>query len=410
MKNLLIIGFVWPEPNSTAAGTRMIQLIEFFQKQDYKISFLSTASKNSNSFNLSNLGITEIPIKLNDSSFDELLKAVNPSIVLFDRYLTEEQFGWRVEENCPDALRILDTEDLHFLRKARQLALKNGSVSYNSFLKNDITIREIASIYRSDLTLIISSFEINLLVETFKIDVSILIYIPFMVEEIDSNLFKNYPDFNERSNFMTIGNFKHEPNYNAVLHLKNTIWPLIRKELPQANLYVYGAYATEKVTQLNNTKDGFIIKGWIENVQDAFINSRICLAPIQFGAGLKGKLLNAMQFGTPSITTSIGAEGMHNNFHWNGFIEDDPANFVEKSIKLYSNEKLWNIAQDNGKNIINNCYSSEHYSSKLLTKISDIQRNFLKHRQQNYIGLMLSHHLHRSTKYLSKWIEEKNRI
>ena len=118
-KNLLVIGFVWPEPNSTAAGTRMIQLIELLFANGYNITFVSSASKNRNSYDLEALNIPTYEILLNDSSFDILIKKINPSIVLFDRFLTEEQFGWRVKEICPGALRILDTEDLHFLREAR---------------------------------------------------------------------------------------------------------------------------------------------------------------------------------------------------------------------------------------------------------------------------------------------------
>jgi len=125
MKNLLIIGFVWPEPNSTAAGTRMLQLIELFQAEDYEITFVCAASKTNNTFNLEKLNIKTFEIKLNDSSFDTFLKSLNPSIVLFDRFLTEEQFGWRVSETCPNALRILDSEDLHFLRSARKEALSS---------------------------------------------------------------------------------------------------------------------------------------------------------------------------------------------------------------------------------------------------------------------------------------------
>ena len=132
-KKLLIIGNVWPEPNSTAAGRRMLQLIEAFQNNDYKITFISAASKTDNSFQLEKLNIVTFEILLNDSSFDSLVKEIDPDIVIFDRFLTEEQFGWRITETCPKAIRILDTEDLHFLRTARHQAFnENASVSVNA--------------------------------------------------------------------------------------------------------------------------------------------------------------------------------------------------------------------------------------------------------------------------------------
>lgn len=340
MKQLLIIGFVWPEPNATAAGSRMLQLIELFQKNSYNITFACAASKTDTTFNLKSIKVESITIKLNNTSFDTFVKNLNPEIVLFDRYLTEEQFGWRVSENCPKALRILDTEDLHFLRQARKNALKNNASISENELMNDIAKREIASIYRCDLTLIISKYEMKLLKNTFKIPKYLLQYIPFLITPVNLETLNSFPSFEKREHFMTMGNFKHEPNWNAVLYLKNVIWPLIRKELPTAEMHIYGAYVSEKARQLHNTKEGFLIKGWVNYTETAFINSRICLAPLQFGAGLKGKLIDAMKFGTPSITTSIGAEAMHKKLPWNGFICDDPQNFALNAIKLYKNETL----------------------------------------------------------------------
>jgi len=409
MKNLLIIGFVWLEPESTAAGTRMLQLINLFLLNNYKITFVSTAKKNKNSFNLEELSIKTEEIKLNDSSFNVFLNLLKPSIVLFDRYLTEEQFGWRVSETCPDAVRILDTEDLHFLRKARQIAFKKNIPISTELLMSDTAKREIASIYRCDLTLIISKFEMKLLKTTFKINKSLLLYVPFLLNKTPLNNLHSYPSFENRTHFITIGNFKHEPNWDAVLYLKNEIWPLILQKLPKAQMHVYGAYTTEKVQQLNNEKKGFLIKGWTDSVEEVFKNARVCLAPLTYGAGLKGKLIDAMKYGTPSITTTIGAEAMHHKLDWNGFIADNPIEFAHKSVQLYENEKIWTVAQQNGIKIINKCYSKEKYGKKLIEKIEDFQDNLKTNRLKNFTGALLMHHTLESTKYMSKWIEEKNK-
>ena len=165
MKHLVIIGTVWPEPTSTAAGTRMLQIMEVFQKENYTITFLSSASKGENSFELESIGVTTKSIQLNDSSFDVLIAQLNPTIVLFDRFMIEEQFGWRVLENCPKAMTILDTEDLHCLRKTREICLKNNiDFSFDELKKQEITKREIASILRCDVSLIISIFEMDFFV------------------------------------------------------------------------------------------------------------------------------------------------------------------------------------------------------------------------------------------------------
>src|SRR5690606_18543561 len=99
--------------------------------------------------------VKEIPIQLNHSSFHEFLKKINPNIVVYDRFVSEEQFSWRVTQECPNAVQILDTEDLHFLRAAREKAYKKQE---EIDLYNEITTREIASILRSDLSLMISEF------------------------------------------------------------------------------------------------------------------------------------------------------------------------------------------------------------------------------------------------------------
>jgi glycosyltransferase involved in cell wall biosynthesis len=409
MKQLLIIGYVWAEPNSSAAGSRMLQLIELFLKNDYKITFASPAQKGEKAIDLSELGVKEVSIELNSASFDEFIVELNPSIALFDRFMMEEQFGWRVAENCPNALRVLDTEDLHFLRKTRHQQLKKGEEFTNeALLTSDEAKREIASILRCDLSLIISTYEMKLLKDVFKIDENLLYYLPFLLDEIDENQIKNWIPFNEREHFIFIGNFFHQPNVDAVLQLK-TIWKSIRKQLPKAEVHIYGAYATQQINQLHNKKERFIVKGFAEDAIEVVRNARVVLASIRFGAGIKGKLTEAMICGTPSVTTSIGAEGMSEDLIWNGHLEDDFNDFANKAVELYSNEKRWKKHQQNGIEIINTIYNKEKISPPFINKIKKIQESLTEHRQQNFLGSLLQHQTLQATKYMSKWIEAKNR-
>ena len=145
-----------------------------------------------------------------------------------------------------------------------------------------ITKREIASIYRCDLTLIISTFEMTLLKEEFQIDGKMLNYLPFLLNPIDQTIKNELPNFDQRLHFITIGNFLHEPNWDMVLYLKKEIWPLIRRKLPNAELHVYGAYTTQKVEQLNTQKDGFIVKGRAADVAEVMKSAKVCLAPYAF--------------------------------------------------------------------------------------------------------------------------------
>ena len=332
-----------------------------------------------------------------------MIKKLSPEIVIFDRFTTEEQFGWRVSEQVPNAVKILDTEDLHFLRTAREKAFKQNRNLEHLDLINDVFKREIASILRCDLSLIISEFEMNLLIEKFRIDENILFYLPLFGE-----VKKPETSFSKRKNFISIGNFLHEPNWQTVLQLKK-LWKNIKNQLQEAEIHIYGAYASEKVFQLHNEKEGFIIKGRAESVETVFNTAKVLLAPIPFGAGIKGKLLESMQFGLPNVTSAVGAEAMHGNLDWNGFITDNETEFVEKAVQLYQDENLWQKFQENGFNIIENRFKKELFEPNFIHKIQEISENLESHRNQNFLGQILQHHTLQSTKYLSKWIEEKNK-
>lgn len=409
IQKLLIIGFVWPEPNSSAAGGRMLQLIAQFQRQGFSITFASPAMDSDFMADLTSLNVDKKSIALNCSSFDIFIKELNPDVVLFDRFMIEEQFGWRVTENCPDALRILDTEDLHCLRLARQKAFKsNREFSIVDTLKEEVAKREIASILRCDLSLMISEFEMELLKTTFKIDQKLLFYLPFLLKPISEAAFEKLPSFEKRNDFIFIGNFLHEPNWNAVQYLKETIWPLLRKQLPNAELHIYGAYPSQKVMQLHQPKERFYIKGRAIDANEVVQNARIVLAPLRFGAGIKGKLIEAMQCGTPSITTTIGAESMQGNLPWNGYVTDDIHEFTKAAAQLYQDKNLWAAAQQNAIAIINQRYSKELFENDFAAKIQFLCSNLPQHRLDNFFGALLQHHTLTSTKYMSRWIETKN--
>jgi len=405
MKKVVVIGYVWPEPNSSAAGSHMMSILRLFKKQNWQVEFATPAQATEHMIDLQSEGITSHTINLNCDSFDHYIADQQPDIVMFDRFMMEEQFGWRVEKNCPDAIKILDTEDLQCLRYARHEAVKAGREMTRSDLFSDIAKREIAAIFRSDISLIISGFEMELLIDAFKVDESLLHHLPFMVE------LENCPEtttpYNERTHFMTIGNFRHAPNWDSVLQLQK-IWPQVRKQLPDAELHIYGSYPPPKATALDNPQKGFRIKGWAEDALTVMQSYRLCLAPLRFGAGIKGKLLDAMIMQTPSITTPIGDEGMREEEPWPGHVAKNDADFIEAAIHLYEDETTWTAASRHGKELLASRYNGILLGSKLIKRLTDIDENLHQHRLNNFMGSMLKHHSMASTKYMSQWIAAKN--
>ena len=413
-KKLLILGYVWPEPNSSAAGQHMVRLIQLFSSHNYEITFACAALETPYQSNLTALKINLVSIQLNDSSFDQLLKDINPSIVLFDRFMLFEQFAWRVEEKCPNAIKLLDTEDLHSLREARQLELKKNP---DYFWKNNIPLlnsekyfRELSCILRADLSLIISDFEYQLLIKDSEIDEKSLHYLPLKHSEINKSNQEEWSNFTERNDFVFIGNFLHAPNLDAVHFLKNKLWPQIRKKLPKAQLHIYGAYMNQYQSQLSNEKQGFILKGRAENPLEIISNYRVSLAPLRFGAGIKGKLLESMTCGTPSVTTPIGSEGITPVSNWPGKVCLNETDFIDSSVSLFSDEQLWIEKQQVGLSLINNQFTTTSHEELLFKKIEAINLNIEQHRSKSLLNRIINFQSKKGDKYFSKWIEEKNKV
>jgi glycosyltransferase involved in cell wall biosynthesis len=422
-QHILILGYVWPEPRSSAAGSRMFELIELFRAQHWQVIFASAAALSEHRADLAALEVEEKSIALNCDSFDAFVAELQPDLVLFDRFFTEEQFGWRVERACPAALRVLDTVDLHCLRDARQRLLKVALADagqspsesplslptqpaelYAAMADGDMAQREVAAIYRSDLTLLLSAFEMQLLQQQFGVPAALLLHCPLMgIQALTDS-----PAFAQREHFVSIGNFRHAPNWDAVLCLKQQLWPLIRQRLPKAQLHIYGAYPPPKATALHNPKQGFHVLGWADDAHRVMSAARVCLAPLRFGAGIKGKLADAMVCGTPSVTTPIGSEGMAGGLPWGGAVVHTAGEFAEAAVALYAHPELWQQAQDAGAQILAQQFAAAPLRQQLLARLLEAQQQLQHNRQRNFVGGMLRHHLHKSSQYLSQWIAAKN--
>lgn len=421
---VLVIGYVWPEPRSSAAGGYVMQLLGTFLQQGWDVTFSSPAGAGEHQEDLTVLGIREVPIELNNSSFDTFVSELAPDIVLFEQFMMEEQFGWRVEQHCPEALRVLGTQDLQSLRHARHQRLKDrlkASDDTNDFsdlfapalreefelmADTDLAKREIAALYRCDLNLMISEFEIELLAEQFNVPRNLLHWCPLMVDAPDSPP----APFEDRSHFIHIGNFRHAPNWDAVLWLKTMIWPLIREQLSTAQLHIYGAYTPPKATALHNTAQGFHVMNWAEDALQVMSAARVCLAPLRFGAGIKGKIVDAMLCGTPNVTTPVGAEAMHGESPWPGAVTRTAREFADCAVQLYKDQTQWTHAQATGLALLADRYQLQTHGPALIAKLEYCQQHLAEIRRDNFTGSMLRHHQHKSTQYMSQWIEAKNRF
>ena len=454
---VLFLSFVPLSPTTSAAGVRTRDLMEGFIKAGYSDIHYVCASKMDESEN----GVVNKPLLEKGVKFyanvipnrEDLFKSVleecekrNPiDVVVFDRFLAEEAYSFRVREMCSDALRVLDMQDCHALRRerARIVNLEGSSgrsssassdgidssgssaiekaINAKPKASDDDFAREISSIFRSDLTLVCSSAELELLQAACGVPKEKLCLAPFF-ETIDTES-KIKPYAEREDVFVSIGTFNHAPNVDGLRYLKKEIWPLIRAQLPNAEFHAYGATCLPKhIDELNDTKSGFLVKGFCEDIGETLGRAKVLLAPLRFGAGIKGKIIEGFKYGTPVITTPIGGEGIgvpgvfekgyddmdDIKLNWGGRFDcSTPQAFASAAVDSFTNESLWTKQSKRGVELRSELFDKEKTIPPILETIANRRENLPTIRNQDFIGASFWHQSNRSTDFFSRWIELK---
>ncbi|KAL9185917.1 hypothetical protein ACHAXT_003694 [Thalassiosira profunda] len=381
--------------------------------------------------------------------------------VVFDRFYAEEAYSFRIRELCPDAVLVLDMQDVHSLRAGRRCLVEemdeqsptgidDQKGSFNRDLMeqvmafdpathlgddrskagakaHDMFLRELASVHRSDLVLVCSSAEMKLL-ESWNVPKWKLVPASFFCMEEDSPVGgdgRSIHTFEDRDDFVSVGGFKHAPNVDSAKVLRHELWPRIREQLPEARMHVYGAYPTQEILSLHQAELGFLVHGHVDELDRALLQSRVLLAPLRFGAGIKGKIVDAWRCGCPVVTTPVGAEGMldddepssiwsihqrSENTNWGGMVASDADQFVDAAVEAYTRKDLWLRCRDEGTRLLRRLFNGKASLPIVETGILDTASNLRRRRQLDYVGAMLWRDSQRSTDYFSRWIELKERL
>jgi hypothetical protein len=343
-------------------------------------------------------GVRTLTCDPNSSEAADVLKKLSPQLVIYDRFYSEEKFGWRARELWPESLQMIDTIDLHFLRGARQRAhLAGATVSEpgDEFFGEDF-LREMASLHRADVSLVVSSYEAEWLSQQ-GLEKGRICYLPFSAKA------EAQPKSQVgRQGFCFLGNYMHAPNVDAVRWLESELWPALRKQMPDAELHLYGAYPPQSISQLHG-KNGIFSHGFVEDHREAISRHQVMLAPLRFGAGIKGKVLEAWATGTPVLGTPLAFESMGA-----GFAEfTDAAGFVDQ-IQALQNPDDWHKNVEKGRELLKSKFESEAIF-KTFADFLAASFDGLPKIRKSLTGRMLRHHGAQSLKYFSKWIEEKNK-
>ncbi|WGL15471.1 glycosyltransferase family 4 protein [Microbulbifer bruguierae] len=399
-KHALLIAKQWPEPASTAAGRRTLDILDLLSEAGYAVEIASPAQPTPFQ---AKTGYAEHQIEVNESSFDDWVRTLDPTLVIYDRFVMEEQFGWRVRAQCPDAITLLDTSDFHSLREARHQALKSGE-PVNLF--NATAEREVAAMARCDLTIMISEVEVELLKQHFCLPDWQLHYLPFLVRALPDP--ETLPGFEQRQHLVMIGGYKHAPNRDATVWFAQQVWPRLHPLLPGVECHVYGAYSDHAMHRLSDPATGFRVHGRTEDALATLARYRVNLAPLRFGAGQKGKILEGWLTGTPTVTTPIGAESMAAENAWSYALSDSPEQFAATTAQLYQNPSAWLAARDAGIRALESGFSYPHHAAAFIERLETIATNLEAHRNRQIWGRILRRTEHRAEEFMSRWIEAKN--
>jgi len=258
---------------------------------------------------------------------------------------------------------IYDTVDLHHIRMLREAQLIKDNSSQLT-VANDMKELEIVLAQEADLSITVTDVEKQTLESYDAKNVAIIpnIHIP--------KTLKNFKSFSERSGLVFIGGYKHVPNVDAALWLVHEIMPIVWQSMPDVSLHLLGSNPPEEVLQLAGKR--VIIPGYIRDVSSYFLDSKVFIAPLRYGAGMKGKIGQALEYYLPIVSTSIGAEGMGLKNEKSALIADETDDFAAKIVRLYNDQDLWErISHESTSAIFP--YSPEVVSNTLKNLLDNLQ-------------------------------------
>ncbi len=362
-KNILVIDHHLPMPEKDAGSLRMFHILNILHRLGHRVTFIPD-------------NLADIPPYGDELRKHGIEVVYHPYIKKVRDYLIAHgsEFDAVVLSRCdfarkhiadvrlhaPQSRIIFDTVDLHFLRTNREAEITSDpEIRQRAREKEEL---EYDLIDQADETWVVSSVEQKLLREA-RPDKSIEI-VPTIIDVPGSNT-----PFSLRRAFLFIGGFQHTPNIDAVIFFLERIYPLVTERLGDAKFYIIGDKAPPEVVAL--ATDNVIVTGLQQDVRPFFESVKLSVAPLRYGAGIKGKINLSMGFGVPVVATSLAVEGMALIDREDILVADEPEDFARALIELYESEELWNRLSKNGIKKTKAGYSVEAARKRLSRLFSD---------------------------------------
>ena len=348
-RRALVIDAVTPMPDHDSGSVRMFAMLRLLGELGYRTSFMpqNLAWAGRHSEDLQQAGVEVLTMPRVSNPDDWLANHGSElDLVIASRHYVLAPLMKMLRKHCGRASVVFDTVDLHFLREQREAEIAGTQAAAR--IAEKTRAEELALIDRADATLVVSEFERELLAEIA----------PGAPVIVVSNIHSLHPPgrpFEQRDGLVFVGGFQHPPNLDAAEWLIDEILPLIRRELPEVILHLIGSKMPDRLK--NRRAPGLRVHGFVPDLEPFMNGCRISLAPLRYGAGVKGKVNQAMSHGLPVVATSCAAEGMYTEHEHDILVADDGVAFAAEVCRLYRDANLWKRLAENGRTNVERHFS-----------------------------------------------------
>jgi len=297
-------------------------------------------------------------------SFDQILSATGASLdyVLIYRAPVAATVYDLVRSRAPQAKIIFDTVDLHFLRLEREAELtgdKEKKLSAKRMKKIELDL-----IRKADATIVLSQFEMGLLKEL--VPDAKLFEIPIVRETPPPSI----NAFEQRRDVVFVGGFEHIPNVDAVQWFVAEVMPRLQARGFSGQFVIVGSNMPAEIKAL--ARPGIVVRGFVADLEEFFSEIRLSVAPLRYGAGLKGKVISSLSYGVPVVATTVAVEGGGFANGINILVADKPDELADAIIRIHENNELWDLLSSAGYKHFKDNFSVDAVRSKLLNVIETI--------------------------------------
>ena len=350
---LLAIDALTPSPDRDAGSVMTLRLLQIFIRLGWQVSFLAAHNPNRQKHYTAALQREGIET-LTAPAYGSVEDVVTARPGFFDavlgfRVTVFADIFERLRAAYPQALILFHDIDLHYLRMEREAAIKNDRRQLRE--AELMRQRELGLINQVDCTIVPSTVEQSIIYSQLPLS-KVVVYPYTATIRISS------ADFESRQHLVFVGGFQHQPNVDAVIHFVDNVWPGLATNLPATTrLYVIGPDVPKEI--LLRATDRIVITGYCETLDAILDECRIFVAPLRFGAGLKGKVVTALSHGVPCVATDIAIEGMGLTPDVNVVVANDALKQIHSILELYRDEDMWSHLQAAGYEFVQRNYSWE---------------------------------------------------